>query len=213
MAEALRVVAQMPADARLPVVINETSDNCGGGAPGDGTHLLGAMLNAGIRDACFGFIVDAETAAQAHAAGTGATIEVALGGRYDELHGAPLHVRAYVKSLSDGRLKMQAMFKGAPINLGPMARLIVDGIDVIVASARSQTFDPEPFLALGIDVRRYAIVALKSSSHFRAGFKDVAGAIVTADPPGLTTHHIEIFPRQQDTGPLWPLQAETSYRP
>src|SRR5690606_35532425 len=39
-----------------PVVINETSDNPGGGAPGDGTHLLRAMLDAGVRDACFGFI-------------------------------------------------------------------------------------------------------------------------------------------------------------
>ena len=212
-AEALRLAAGMTAEDRLPVVINETSDNCGGGAPGDGTHLLRAMLNAQLENACFGFIVDAETAAQAHAAGTGATIEVILGGRYDELHGAPLHARAYVKSLSDGRLIMQAMFKGAPINLGPMARLVVDGIDVVVASTRSQTFDPEPFLALGIDVRRYRVVALKSSSHFRAGFKDVAGAIVTADPPGLTTHHVEIFRRERATGALWPLHDEARYRP
>ena len=215
-AAAQHLVAAMPAEQRMPVVINETSDNCGGGAPGDGTHLLramlGAKLGAKLNDACFGFIVDAEAAAQAHAAGTGATIEVTLGGRYDPLHGAPLHVRAYVKALSDGRLIMQAMFKGAPINLGPMARLVVDGIDVVVASVRSQTFDPEPFLALGIDVRRYRIVALKSSSHFRAGFKDVAGAIVTADPPGLTTHHVEIFPRLQNTGALWPLDADARYR-
>lgn len=32
----------------FPVVINETSDNCGGGAPGDGTHLLRAMLEANM---------------------------------------------------------------------------------------------------------------------------------------------------------------------
>ena len=29
-----------------PVVINEASDNCGGGAPGDATHLLRAILDA-----------------------------------------------------------------------------------------------------------------------------------------------------------------------
>ena len=122
------------------------------------------------------------------------------GGKYDELHGAPIETRAYVKSLSDGRLVMQAMGKGSPLSLGKMARLVIDGIDVIVASRRSQTFDPEPFLAVGIDVNRYRIVALKSSNHFRAGFKDVAGAIVTADPPGLTTHHVEVFPRQRASG-------------
>ena len=101
-----------------------------------------------------------------------------LGGRYDDLHGAPLPVRGYVKALHDGRIRMQAMFKGAPLHLGPMVRLQVDGLDIIVASRRSQTFDPEPFLALGMDVRRYRVVALKSSNHFRAGFQDIAGAII-----------------------------------
>jgi microcystin degradation protein MlrC len=202
-AEAVAIAAQ-----KRPVVINETSDNPGGGTPGDGTHLLRAMLAAKLTDACFGFIVDPEVAAQAHTAGTGATIDVSLGGKYDDLHGRPLVAQAYVKALSDGRLVMQAMMKGARINLGPLARLVIDGIDVVVASHRSQTFDPEPFLAVGIDVRRYAIVALKSSNHFRAGFRDVAAAIVTADPPGLTTHHVEIFPRRRAPGTLWPLDSD-----
>ena len=211
-AEALTRAEELRAAERVaPVVINETSDNCGGGTPGDGTHLLRAMLEAKLEGACFGFIVDAEVAAQAHSAGCGATINISLGGKYDELHGAPIVTRAYVKSLSDGRLVMQAMGKGSPLALGKMARLVIDGIDVIVASRRSQTFDPEPFLAVGIDVNRYRIVALKSSNHFRAGFKDVAGAIVTADPPGLTTHHVEVFPRQRASVPLWPLHTEAAY--
>jgi microcystin degradation protein MlrC len=211
-AEALTRADELRTAGRTaPVVINETSDNCGGGTPGDGTHLLRAMLEAKLDGACFGFIVDADVAAQAHAAGCGATIPISLGGKYDDLHGTPVEARAYVKSLADGRLVMQAMMKGSPLALGPMARLVVDGIDVIVASRRSQTFDTEPFLALGIDVNRYRIVALKSSNHFRAGFKDVAGAIVTADPPGLTTHHVEIFPRQRATDPLWPLHAAAAY--
>ncbi|HEU5425123.1 MAG TPA: M81 family metallopeptidase, partial [Nitrolancea sp.] len=64
-----------------PVVINDTADNPGGGAPGDATHLLRAMLEANLQDACFGYITDSETAAQAHAAGVGATIQVRLGGK------------------------------------------------------------------------------------------------------------------------------------
>ncbi|XOV87916.1 MAG: M81 family metallopeptidase [Pseudomonadota bacterium] len=204
-------VAQAMAAEVRPVVINETSDNCGGGTPGDGTHLLGAMLAAKPERACFGFIVDPVVAEEAHAAGVGATISVLLGGRYDELHGAPLALTAYVKALHDGRLVMRAMFRGAPLNLGRMARLVVDGIDIVVASRRSQTFDIAPFLAVGIDVEEYAIVALKSSNHFRAGFTDLAGTIITADPPGLTTHQVEIFPRLHATRKLWPLDASASY--
>lgn len=196
-----------------PVVIHETSDNCGGGSPGDGTHLLRAMLEAGLENACFGFIVDPHVAAQAHSAGVGRTMEIELGGRTDDLHGEPLKLRVYVKALHDGRIRLQAMFKGAPLNLGPMARLQPADADVeiIVASRRSQTFDPEPFLALGMDVHRYRYVALKSSNHFRAGFQDLASAIVTADPPGLTTHHIEVFPRQRTSRPLWPIDDRASF--
>ncbi|MDA1074142.1 MAG: MlrC C-terminal domain-containing protein [Proteobacteria bacterium] len=192
-------------------MINETSDNCGGGAPGDGTHLLRAMLDAGLTKACFGFVVDAQVAAQAYAAGVGVDIDVSLGGKTDDLHGAPLLLRAHVKALHDGQLVMQHMFKGAPMNLGPLARLVVDGVDIIVGSKRSQTFDTEPFLAVGIDVMRYDIVALKSSNHFRAGFTHLAKAIITADPPGLTTHHIEVFPRQQTARALWPINDQATY--
>lgn len=195
----------------LPVVINETSDNCGAGAPGDGTHLLRVMLDAHLERACFGFIVDPEAAEQASEAGIGATIQIELGGKYDDFHGQTLHVSAYVKSLHDGKLRMRAMFKGMPLHLGKMARLVVNGVDVIVASRRSQTFDIAPFQALGIDVREYNIVALKSSNHFRAGFAGIAGAIVTADTPGFSTHKIEIFPRQSATGPLWPMDPAAHY--
>ena len=208
---ATAAIAAARAATAHPVVINETSDNCGGGAPGDGTHLLRAMLEAGLEQACFGFIVDREAAARAHAAGVGSTLELALGGRYDELHGDPLPVRAYVKALHDGRLTLQAMFRGAPQNLGPLVRLVVGGLDIIVASRRSQTFDAEPFLALGIDVRRYRYVALKSSNHFRAGFRDIAGTIVTADTPGLCTHRLEIFPRLRAREPLWPVDPAARY--
>lgn len=210
--DAAEAVAAAQAHDSYPVVLHETSDNCGGGAPGDGTHLLRGMLQARLgADACFAFLVDPETAAQAHAAGVGAEINVLLGGKTDDLHGAPVAARAYVKALHDGRVVMQHMFKGAPLKLGLMARLVIDDMDVVVASRRNQTFDQEPFLAVGIDVLKYKYVALKSSNHFRAGFQHLAGAIVTADTPGLTTHKIEVFPRQHTSRRLWPLDDAAEF--
>jgi len=215
--------AVITAKEATPIVINETSDNCGGGSPGDGTHLLAAMIKAKLEKACFAFIVDPEVADQAHQAGVGATVNITLGGKYDDLHGDPLSLSVYVKALHDGRLTMQAMGKGTPIHFGKLARLVValsadrvgdnryGGIDVVVGSRRSQTFDPGPFEAVGIDVETYDIVALKSSNHFRAGFGDLAAKIITADPPGLTTHHVEVFPRETKIYPLWPIDSDASY--
>lgn len=195
-----------------PVVINETADNCGGGAPGDSTHLLRAMIDAGATDACFGFIYDPDVAAAAHAAGVGATIDVRLGGKHDDVHGEPLALTVYVKALTDGRFTYTTpMFEGVRADYGPMARLRVDGIDILVGSARSQTFDDQVFLLHGIDVSRYKLVVLKSSVHFRAGFESIAADIVTADAPGLTTRRVEVFDHHRAPGPLWPKDPGASY--
>ena len=212
-AEAIR--RALASDGR-PVVINETSDNPGGGAPGDGTHLLRALLDANAAESCFGFVWDAETAAQAHAAGAGATIRVRLGGRTDTMHGAPIECDAYVKCLTDGRLIQQSpMGRGARVDLGRMARLVIPvkggGVDVLVSSVRSQTLDPEVFLLHGIDVTRCRIVALKSSQHFRAGFEPVAARIITADSPGLTTLDLTTFPYRRLTRPVWPLDEDAAF--
>ncbi|MCS5573473.1 MAG: MlrC C-terminal domain-containing protein, partial [Pseudomonadales bacterium] len=106
---------------------------------------------------------------------------------------------------------MTTLAKGSRINYGKLARLTIDDFDIIVASNRSQTFDTEPFIAVGIDVMKKKYVALKSSNHFRAGFEPIAGTIITADPPGLTTHHVEIFPRQRSAEPLWPIDDKLSF--
>ncbi|MHB8508911.1 MAG: M81 family metallopeptidase [Candidatus Dormibacteria bacterium] len=196
-----------------PVVINETSDNTGGGTPGDGTHLLRAMLEANLDKACFGFIVDPEVAAAAHAAGCGAEINIRLGGKTDRLHGDPIETRAYVKSLSDGRFVLTHFAAGLKFDLGKMCRLAIGGIDVIVGSVRSQTFDTELFILNGIDVGQFHIVALKSSQHFRAAFEPIARQIITADSPGLTSLRLETFDRKRAPGPMWPLDARAAYTP
>jgi microcystin degradation protein MlrC len=194
-----------------PIVINETSDNAGGGAPADGTHLLRAMLDAKVERACFGYLCDPSVAGAAHAAGIGATIECDLGGKTDDLHGAPVRIRGTVRSLSDGRYRLSAWAPGLRMDHGPMARLEVDGIDIIVGSQRSQTFTPDLFLLNGIDPRRYKIVALKSSQHFRAGFEPIAAGIVTADGGGLTTLRPQVFPRARTPRPIWPLDPDARY--
>ncbi|HUG13452.1 MAG TPA: M81 family metallopeptidase [Thermomicrobiales bacterium] len=190
-----------------PAVIAEVSDNPGGGSPGDGTHLLRAMLDAGLAEAAFGFIYDPETAAQAHAAGPGATIEARIGGKTDPaMLGAPVETRAYVKCVTDGQFITQSpMGRGGRRNLGKMARLVVSGVDVIVGSESNQTIDGELFLLHGIDVTRYKIVALKSQNHFLAGFEALAARIIRTDPPGWTTSNLKAFDYLRINRPIWPL--------
>ncbi len=200
-----------------PVVVNDTADNPGGGTPGDATHVLRALIESNPGRACFGFIYDPDVAQQAHRAGPGAVIDVRLGGKHDELHGTPLELSVYVKTLSDGRfVHTSPMLAGVPANYGPMARLQIGperNIDILVGSRRSQVFDTEVFALNGIDVSGYDLVVLKSSQHFRAGFSDLATEIIAADSPGLTTLRVENFDHARADGPRWPLDPHTTWNP
>ena len=137
------------AAAHGPVVVNEYADNPGGGTPGDGTHLLRAVLDAqpAPGTCCFASINDASVVDQARQAGVGATISVSLGGKQGRFQGEPLRVNAYVKAITDGRFINRAgsMFEGVRFDLGAMCRLLIQGVDVIVASRAEQIYDEEPF--------------------------------------------------------------------
>lgn len=202
-------VAQALAAAHGPVVVNEYADNPGGGTPGDGTHLLRAVLDAqpAPGTCCFASINDAAVVEQARQAGVGATISVSLGGKQGRFQGEPLRVNAYVKAITDGRFINRAgsMFEGVRFDLGAMCRLVIQGVDVIVASRAEQIYDEEPFFLHGIDVNAYKLIAIKGANHFRAGYRRLAAQIISVDSVGLSTADITSFPRERLVGEYWPL--------
>lgn len=190
-AEAMDLAEQ----AEAPVVINESSDNPGGGAPGDGTHLLREMLRRDLPGSAYGYIHDPEVVQLALAAGVGGRISCALGGKRDHLHGDPVEIRdAYVKTISDGRfIKKNPMGAGAMADYGPTVLLEVGNVSVVVSGARSQTLDDGPFRIVGIDWRDMRILALKSSQHFKGWWVGRAKSIVPCDSPGIHSADLTRF--------------------
>jgi len=211
-AEAVAKARSLPSEAG-PVVINETSDNPGGGAPGDGTRLLAALLTSGITDGVFVGIKDPEVVRAAHRAGVGATISVDLGGKTDQLHGDPIPCSAYIKVLTDGDIPIEApILRGSSWPLGLTARLVIEGLDVIVFTEGIQTFDRTPLLLHGIDPQTCSLVALKSAQHFRSGFQSMAREIITVDSGGLTSLDVASFPRSHLRVTPFPLDPSVTYQ-
>lgn len=208
------VAAALAAEAG-PIVVNEYADNPGGGTPGDGTHLLRALLSARPEPgtACFASINDAQVVAQAQAAGVGATIAVSLGGKLGRYQGRPIEAQAYVKSITDGKFvnRPGAMFAGVHFDLGAMCRLVIDGVDVIVASRAEQIYDVEPFAMHGLDVSRHRLIALKGANHFRAYYRQLARQIISVDSVGLSTADITSFARERLQGQYWPLSEDVPF--
>jgi microcystin degradation protein MlrC len=166
-----------------PVVLADTQDNPGGGGHGDTTGLLAELIRQGATGVAFGLINDAEAAAACHAAGEGATLALALGGRSLP---PPLAVTAKVLRLSDGSyVNAGPMTRGMRSELGPTALIeVAPGIEVVVTSRKTQAYDRMLFRHLGVEPEARRILALKSSVHFRADFQPIARAVLVAAAPG-----------------------------
>lgn len=129
-----------------PVVLSDQGDNPGGGTPCDGTLLLKPLLDAGATNAAVAVIADPEAAAQAITAGIGARVTLTIGGKRDDLHGAPITVTGVVRNITDGLYRNKGpMGTGVQMDLGPTAVFDVNGVEIVLSSKRVQPTDLEIF--------------------------------------------------------------------
>ena len=193
-----------------PIVINESSDNTGGGAPGDGTHLLREMLKRNIPGSAMGYMYDPEVAQQAAKAGVGATISCRLGGKMDNLHGEPLSLEAYVKTVSDGTfINHSPMGGGNTSRIGLCACLVVGNVSIVVGSLRTQPMDDGVFRVAGLRWDLLRIVGIKSSQHFKGWWASRADGIIACDPPGVHCANLTVFDFQNTNTKAFPLEDVT----
>ena len=85
-------------------------------------------------------------------------------------------------------------------------------LDVVLASKRAQTFHPDVFRLLGIDLSKKKGVVVKSASHFHIAFAPIAAGVIFVNcggpyPPDATAipyHHIRrpIAPLDPDARPV-----------
>jgi microcystin degradation protein MlrC len=193
-----------------PLVIADYADNPGAGAYGDSTALLGALLEAGVRNACFGPMVDGEVAQALHGARTGEHIRVALGGKTDaEFGGGPLALEGELLSISDGQYVGDGpILGGLSRSYGPSAVLLVDGIEILIVTIAKQMLDLQQFKSFGIEPERKHVIALKSMQHFRAAYEPIAGQVIVCDSGALCTLHYERLPYRNVPRPIFPLDQD-----
>ena len=197
--QAVAKAKQIAASASKPVVICDPQDNPGAGATGDTTGLLAALVEGGAQGAIIGMLWDAATAAQAHAAGRGAEIDVHIGGKFPELGTGPFAARVRVERLSDGDFIFTGpMYGKAHAHLGRMAALkILDrncDVTVVVGSNRTQNADQAIFTHLGLNPPDHKIVGVKSAVHFLADYEPIAETVIFAESPGANPCQLDSIP-------------------
>ena len=180
--------------ATQPVVIADTQDNPGAGGDSNTTGMLHALLAQGAGKrfpgaVALGMLADPAAAERAHAAGVGATLDLAIGRAVPTFTGQPsdppVQGRFTVLALADGRCTLKGtMMTGMQLQLGLSACLEIDGVRVALVSGKAQLLDREMLRMVGIQPEAMRIIVCKSSNHFRADFTPIASRVLVAKAAG-----------------------------
>ncbi|MBR3053065.1 MAG: M81 family metallopeptidase [Firmicutes bacterium] len=189
------------------VLLAEPSDNPGGGAPGDGTHLLREMLARDIPGSVFDYICDPEAAEILVNAGVGAKVDVLLGGKVEPTHGEPVDLKGVeVLAVSDGKMISNSpMMMGIERSAGPCARIRTGNCEIIVGTLRRQTMDDRLFVCLGTVAENYRIVCIKSANHYKAFFRDHAAMMIAVETKGIHSGDLTQYNYVKTPRPIFPI--------
>ncbi len=196
-----------------PIVLAEGSDNPGGGGPCDGTIILRKFIEADVQDAVIAIIADPESVSLAIEAGVGNTVGLNVGGKTIPLHGDPVPLTGYVKTISDGNFVHKGpMARGVRSSLGRTAVIRVGGVEIILTERRFQPLDAEVLRSVGIEPRDRKLIALKSAVHFRADYTPIAHEILEADTPGVHSADLFSYDYQKVRRPIYPLDTDAEFQ-
>jgi microcystin degradation protein MlrC len=205
-----QAVARAKALAEGPVLLLDHADNVGSGGTQDVMTVVREVMRQGLEDVAVAAIFDPEAVRKMAAAGVGATVTLALGGRADmpaiDRRGEPLTVTGRVRTLSDGEWIVRGpMYTGVKVSMGPSAVLDTGSVQIVVVSRHHEPWDQGVFTSLGIDPKTKRYLLLKSRIHYRAGFAPLARATITLDGEGVTTSDNDRLRFERVRRPVFPL--------
>lgn len=213
--EAMRRAGAAADGADGPVVVLDMGDNVGGGSPGDSTHLLHAARRLGVKGVAQ-CVYDPAVALSCAAAGVGAQVDLTVGGKVDDRHGAPFPIRGEVIAVTDGRFEdPSATHGGARVfDLGTSAGVRTDDGFLLALHSRPEgTWSRLQFSTLGIDPAAVPIVVAKGVHAPRAAFEPMASELIWADTPGSTSADLSAFDFLHRRRPMFPFEPDARLEP
>lgn len=196
--------ARKPGDK--PLLLADTSDQTGGGAPGDTTHMLRAMLEAGITSAVYGPLWDPHAVGICFSVGVGAKLTLRIGGKYEPHSGPCLDVEAEVLHLA--RNTWQDQLSNEKVPIGDVAVIRVAGIEVLLNTKRSGVFSPTMFTRHGITLEGKQVIGLKNLFRHTDVFAPLVRGQLYVATPGACPPDWASIPFQRIPRPMWPLDAD-----
>jgi microcystin degradation protein MlrC len=202
-------------DGRRPITIADTADNTGGGAPGDSTFFLDALIKRRIANVAVGPLYDPIAVSVCQDGGTGARLRLRIGGKLGPESGDPLDVDCTVIGLAN---RVVQTLNGGPSSLGACAAVRIHvpgddhGIDVLLTTRRVQAGSPELFSGAGIDPTTKRIIVVKSTQHFYAGFAPISARVIYTGDRGALAADMRTIPyKRVRTSDYWPFNPSPDF--
>ncbi|MHA1548688.1 MAG: M81 family metallopeptidase, partial [Alphaproteobacteria bacterium] len=188
-----------------PIILADVADNVGGGAPGDGTAILGAILDQGLTGALV-VLWDPAGAVEAAEIGVGGVFARQVGGHSGVDNGEPLHIEGTVKFAAPVTYRRTGSYmNGTTVELGMVGVVDAGGNTVVLTSERLMPFDSDHLEAVNIHVADHSIIVVKSGSAWRAAFAEIAKSVINVDAPGVTTQKFQQLNYRKRTGRMFPI--------
>ncbi|MFZ9683245.1 MAG: MlrC C-terminal domain-containing protein, partial [Cephaloticoccus sp.] len=193
-----------------PVLLGEPADNIGGGAPGDCTGVLRAMLLHGTPNALVAINDPLAVAALADLK-PGEKKTISVGGRGSRLDPGPVEIEAEFVSRSDGNFELVdkhshlASMHGMHIAMGHCAVVRAWGVTILLTSRKTPPFDLGQFRSQGIEPKDFSVIGVKAAVAHRRGYDPITKATHYVDTPGPCTNNLASLPWRHLRRPVYPL--------
>lgn len=185
----------------FPFVLADFADNAGGGAPSDSTFVLREVQSRGLTDIALGLYWDPVLVRMCREVGVGATLDVRLGGKIGPMSGDPIDLTVTIRAIGED---MKQKMAETEMPMGNAVWLESNGVHLVVCDQRTQTFHPNAFSDLGIDLDKMKAIVVKSSQHFYAGFAPIASQVIHISGPGAISPDVASIPYTKRDANYWP---------
>jgi microcystin degradation protein MlrC len=201
---AVEAVAMAFAEDNGPVILVEGSDNVGGGAPANATHVLKHLTSASKK--CLIVIRDEDAVQLAHRQGVGTVWGAAIGGKGDNLHGEPIPIEGFIRLLFDGKYThIGPYMTGQWADMGKTAVIEAGNLTVILTEKRTAPWDLGHVTSVGLRPEDFHVIVVKSAIAWKTAFGTVCKKIIPVDTPGCCGENLFDFHYMHVTRPIYPL--------
>jgi microcystin degradation protein MlrC len=191
-------------------VLVEPADNIGGGAPGDCTSCLRALVDHQIENAVV-CLNDPEAVLTLGEVAIGDRVTLPLGGKGSRFDPGPLELEVELLSRGVGRFELEnkkshlASMCGDFFDMGDCAVVRHGGVQILLTSNKTTPFDLGQWRSQGIDPERLNVIVVKAAVAHRAAYDPIAARSFTVDTPGPCSSNLKRLPFENIQRPIFPL--------